>query len=233
MISRGLVVGGVVVPGTSDVLRTERAWWQDGHRSTRDRRGARVECYVQHWTGGHITHEESAGPSTYRAMLARKRPDGSPLDVAVNFVIGWGGSIWQVADVLTACVHVGDRVVIRRSVSTEHRWPGTRRWAERIGYREGPWRAVHITGGGLVEIMEPSRELLEASAHLAEMLAAIDHPRVSIPRIVPTTNRRMELAEVRRRTGAIEHGQVPSTKNKIDCVGVLNNHLARAGWARE
>lgn len=230
MIRHGLILGGQIVPGTDEVLSDSRFWVDAGHHSTRDRQGAKVELVTLHWTAGHTSHEDSAGPNTFAAMLARKRPDGSPLDCMVNFVVGWGGSIWQLADVLTACVHVGNRDVIRRSVSVEHRWPGTHKGAVRLGY-DAPHRKVHVVGDRDVEIMEPSSELLAASQRLAEMLAALDHPRVSIPRIVPTTNARMTSDVMRKRAGAVEHGQMPGS-TKIDCCGVLNENLADIGWQR-
>lgn len=230
-VSHGILCDNEIVPGTERVLRDPLYWWPAGSKDTRSRQGSKVVLYVQHWTGGHITHDADAGPNTYAAMVARKRPDGTELDCAVNFVIGWQGTIWQCADVLTACVHVGDRAVIRRSVSTEHRWPGTASWMRRLGYDE-PTRVVQIDGGRKLEVMLPSGPMLEASHWLAEKLASIQHPLVAIPRVVPRTNARMSVAEIRARTGAVEHGQVPSTQNKIDCAGLCNDNLAAHGWAR-
>lgn len=232
MIERGIIVDGNVAPGTERVKRTASAWWPYGHHSTRSRLGAEIDLYIQHWTAGHTTHDEDAGPTTFRAMSARKstkRP-GQLMDVAVNFVIGWRGTIWQVADVLTACVHVPGRPTIRRSVSTEHRWPGTKKNALRLGYDDGPWRTV-VIGGRKVEIMEPSKEMLEASLWLADALTTIKHPRVRIPRTVPPSNARFTAAQMRAFRGAAEHGQMPSS-DKIDCAGLLNDNLAHAGWDR-
>lgn len=232
---RGLVHRGRVLPGTDRVLRDPGSWWPDRHRSTRPRGGAEIDLFVMHWTAGHITHEEVAGPITFATMLARKstRRPGMPLDCAVPFVVGWGGSIWQTADLATACVHVGDRGVIRRSAAVECRWPGTRRWAERLGIT-GRWSTVRLADGGKVEAMLPSAELVAAVVWLAETLASlrdVEGSGVAIPRRVPATNARFTRAQQRAHRGGQEHGQVPGSLDKIDCVGLLNRELAAAGWA--
>ena len=233
MIERGLLVGGEIVAGTEWVLRDPACWWPPGHHSTRPRAPDQVtDLLVGHWTAGHISHEDEAGPRTYRAMLARRstRRPGQPLDVAVQLVIGWGGSVWQLADLTTACVHVGDRGVIARSIGVECRWPGTRRQAEHLGI-DGAWATVRV-GGQRLEVMLPSAELLASWVRVAEVIAELRGQHgIAVPRRVPAgATKRWTSAEQRAWAGAQEHAHVPGS-TKIDAAGLLIGALADHGWA--
>lgn len=226
MIEHGLLLDGVPIPSTERVQRDPEAWWPAGHHSTR----ARVwpaDLLVYHWTAGH---PRDTGADLYRSMLARQssaRP-GQPLDVAVQLAIGWSGAIWQLADLRTACVHVGDRRVIARSIGVECRWPGTRRQAERLGV-EGAWATVRVDGQR-VEVMLPSEAMLASAVWLAETLASLPpESGIAIPRRVPPSTRRFSRQEQAEHSGAQEHCHVPGSR-KIDAAGLLVGELARAGW---
>lgn len=245
MIERGLVVAGVVVPGTELVRRHPRAWWSWDVAADRPdlrlRKGAPIELLGGHWTGGPIREGEDAAVRTVAAMRARRRPeDGSLMDVSCHFVIGWGGGVWQVADLEHATVHMG-RAVNGRSVGVETTWPGYASQAVAIrdaiaakgrqphpGY-SGPVdvRTVH---GRQVECLRPSAELVAAWVALAELLADLSARRPELGLRIP---RRLAVPAPGRwpGKGAVEHWQAPGSK-KDDAGGYLLEALERAGWAR-
>lgn len=214
-IERGILVNGAVLPGTERVIRDPAAWWTAGERGTRPRGGRRADRLVGHWTGGHPRSGPTAGPRVVAAMRARKRPDGSPLDVGVHFVIGWDGLIWQTADLGAATVHVGHRAVNRRSVGVECCWPGTVTQAERLGV-DVEHVAPGQARGQRIRCMAPSPEMLDAWRWLYDALTRAQHPALAIPR----QRGSME------RPGAMEHADVPGTK--VDAAGLLVGALGLA-----
>lgn len=214
-IERGIVVDGRVQPGTDFVLRDPAAWWQAGERGTRGRQGVAATVLCGHWTGGPPREGPDAGPRTVRAMRARTRDDGSPLDVGVHFVVSWDGLVWQCADLVVATTHVGHRAINRRSIGVETCWPGLASQADKLeveGQRVRGWAR-----GAPVLCVAPSDALLDAWVRLAEALARLPAP-VGIPRQTGS------LA-----AGAIEHQLVPGT-SKVDAAGLLLDALRRHGW---
>jgi hypothetical protein len=231
VIEPGLIVGGHVVPGTDWVRRDSRAWFEAGQRGTRDRGGVETDILAGHWTGGPCRTGEGTARLVVAAMRARKRDDGSPLDVGIHGVIGWDGLVWQTADLATATVHVSDRRVIRRSIGFETCWPGTASQARKLGI-DGPYAAAWIVGHKTV-VLPPSEALLASWVRLAETLASLPpETGISIPRHVPVfgASRRFSLREQRAWSGGQEHCHIPSTR-KLDGGGYLVGALSAAGWA--
>lgn len=225
--SSGLLVGDEVIPGTEWIRRDPRAWWSHGERGTR-KRAAETNLLVGHWTAGHPHTGESAGPRVVRAMKARKRADGSMMEVGITFVISWDGLCWQTAPLDTAMVHAG-RAINPRSIGVECCWPGTAKWARRLGYE--PETARVLIGGRRVEVMLPSAALLTTWVRLAETLAGLDGlGGVRIPRRAIPDTRRLTARQQRQWTGAQEHAHVSSSR-KIDAAGLLVGALIEAGWA--
>ena len=214
-MERGILVNGDVLPGTERAMRDPDAWWQAGERGTRLRGGLPADRLVGHWTAGHPRTGPTAGPRVVAAMRSRKRPDGSPLDVGIHFVLGWDGLIWQTADLGIATTHVGHRAINRRSVGVECCWPGTVTQAERLGV-EVEHAAVGIARGQRVRCLAPSAELLDAWRWLWDALTQARHPAIAIPR------QRGSL----ERGGAMEHCDVPGTK--VDAAGLLVGALGLA-----
>jgi hypothetical protein len=225
-MQRGLLWRGAVVPGTDWILREPEAWWSPGERGTRPRTGA-PSLLVGHWTAGRPHEGPGTAQRVVRAMRARRRDDGSPLDVGIGFVVGWDGLVYQTADLDTAAVHVGSADWNARSVGVECCWPGTITQARRLDVdldidMQGVVRRV---AGAKVIAMRPSAELVAAWVRLAETLATV----LGIPRRVPSRVARMERREARAWTGAAEHLHCPGT-TKVDAAGLLIEALADAGW---
>jgi hypothetical protein len=237
-VSRGLVIAGEVIPGTERVLRDSSAWLEPGDRGTRQR-AATVDVLVGHWTGGEAGagNYDDDGPRVLRGMQARKRPDGSPMDVGIPFVIGACAEdaaiaqVWQTADPgLTACVHVGDRPLNRRSVGVEIVSPGL---PGPLDVRGRPRTAVPLLGR-VRTVLRFYDGQLRAWVWLAETLAALDgRAGITIPRRVPSygASARFGRVAARRWAGGMEHLHVPTT-TKVDAAGLLVDALASAGWAR-
>ena len=222
-VERGIVCRGVVIPGTERVIRDPAAWWTEG-RETRPRAGAAIDMLIGHWTGGPPRTGPIAGKKLVDAMNARKSADGGDLSVSVQLSIGWDGQVWQHADLATACVHVGDRRTIRRSIGVECMWPGSARQAVRLG---ADGEAITRTiDGRRVRLLAPSDELLEAWRWLAETLTgpAGRAAGLRIPRTV--LGLRRTLPELAASAGGVgEHATLPRAsdprKVKIDCCGLL------------
>jgi hypothetical protein len=224
MTEQGILWRGAIVPGTGWVLREPGAWWQPGERGTRPRSGA-PSLLVGHWTAGRPHEGPGTAQRVVRAMRARVRDDGSPLDVGIGFVIGWDGLVYQTADLDTATVHVGSADWNARSVGVECCWPGSVAQAARLGVQCREVRAR--VAGTVVRAMEPSLELVASWVRLAETLAAL----LSIPRRVPGHTDRMTARAMRQWTGAAEHLHARGS-TKVDAAGLLCGALAAAGWAR-
>lgn len=218
MIEHGILIGDRIIINTERVLRDSSAWWAHGERGTRPRAGYRISLLCGHWTAGHPRTGPAAGPKVVRAMKAREREDGSPMDVGIHFVIGWDGLIWQTADLVEATTHVGHRQANRQSIGVECCWPGTMTQATKLGMTDA--RAVRgVARGAAVKACAPSDELLAAWRWLADALTLAAHPLLAIPR---------QRGVVGERGGVIEHCDVPGG-TKVDAAGLLVGAL---GWGR-
>jgi hypothetical protein len=214
MLERGIVVNGQVLAQTDRVMREADAWWRNGERGTMPRGGLVADRLVGHWTAGNPRTGPTSGRRVVSAMKARKKPNGDPLQVAIHFVIGWDGLIWQTADLGIATVHVGNRRINACSVGVECCWPGTVENAKRLGC-EVESVTIGQARGVRVRCMTPSPELLEAWRWLSDALVAAHHPAVIIPRQKGTMTR----------PGVMEHCDVVGT-TKVDAAGLL---IAAAG----
>ena len=209
-----ITIGDHAVPGTDRVIQEPGAWWAPGDLGTRPRGGYVADRLVGHWTAGHHRTGPTAGPKVVRAMKSRKRPDGSPMDVGIHFVISWDGLIWQTADLAWGTVHVGSRPINARSIGVECAWCGSTKQAERLGIEVDP--VLGVARGQRVRAQRPSDDLLAAWKWLGEALASIDHPAVRIPRKRGGMDR----------PGVLEHCDVTGT-TKVDAAGLLVGAL---GW---
>lgn len=213
MIEHGIVVRGVVQPGTERVIRDSEAWWSAG-RETRPRRWP-VDLVCGHWTAGNCRTGPTAGRLLWRAMEARRGADGvRDLSVSIHHSISWDGLIWQHLDHEHAAVHVGHRPTIARSIGIECMWPGTAKQAARLG-AEGDV-VVRRWDGARVRCMQPSDEMLEAWRWLVDALSRIHE----IPRVAAPSDRRLTLPELARHRGVLEHASLPGTR-KVDACGLL------------
>lgn len=249
---RGLVVAGQLVPGTEWIRRDpERAWWRPGERGTRPR--ARVRDLVGfHWTAGEAGVRDPDGPlgpldeydddaaRVVAAMRARLRPDGSPMSVGIDFVIGacppdakWA-PLWQTIDIgLCAAVHMGRGEINARCPAAEIVSAGLpdKPGKPRRDLRNRPQITMPVYGRQLRQLAFYPGQIRTALA-LAELLASLDGlAGIRIPRRVPLgLTRAMGLPELRRYAGAIEHLHCPPNE-KIDAGGQIVTVLRDAGWA--
>jgi len=241
MIEHGLLVAGAVVPGTDLVRRHPDAGWDWArHLDRPDLRkrpsGKDTTLLVGHWSGGPIRIGDDVAPLTVAAMRARKRPDGTLMDVSAHFVIGWDGQVWQLADLALATVHVGGGLN-PRSIGVETAWPGTAKQADSIvaaltrrgkpvpeGYRQPRERRL-VRRRPLVCLvcLKPSKALLSGWVRLAELLAALPASTgIVIPR---------QLAKAPGWRGVCEHQHAPKA-TKVDAAGYLVDALEAVGWGR-
>lgn len=211
MIAHGIVVNGDVLPGTERVIRDSDAWWEAGALGTRPRGGRKASWLVLHWTGGRPRTGPLAGPKVVRAMKARKRKDGSPMDVGIHFVVSFDGIIWQTADLGIGTVHVGHRAINAGSVGVECCWPGTAKQAAKLGVELSGWGTeVGTARGQRVHCMRPSAELVDAVRWLYDALTMASHHALEIPRKRGRVDRH----------GVMEHCDVPGG-TKVDAAGLL------------
>jgi hypothetical protein len=228
-LQRGIVRNGIVLPGTEWCLREPGAWWTAGERGTKAR--SSTTLIVAHWTAGGRHEGPGTAQRVVRNMKARKRDDGTPMEVGIHFVIGWDGMCFQTADLDVATVHVSAGWN-PRSIGVECCWPGTMSNARKIGavdlHDRGERRHV---AGARVDCLPPPSELLASYVRLCETLAL----HCGIPRVVPLAADghplldRMTAKRARSWEGAAEHLHSPST-TKVDAAGYLCGALQRAGW---
>ena len=238
-VARGLVIADEIVPGTERILRDPSAWFAPDDHGCRAR-AELVDVLGGHWTAGEagIGSYDDDGPRVVRGMRARTKDDGvTPLDVSIHFVIGAcaddaeQATIWQTADPgLTACCHIGDRRIGRRSVGVEVVSAGM---PGRLDLRGRPRATVPLLGR-VRTVLRFYPGQLRAWLWLAETLAALDgRGGIRIPRRVPAfgASRRMTIREARGYAGALEHLHAPRT-TKSDAGGLLVDALAGIGWER-
>lgn len=219
-IAHGIVVGGIVIPGTDRVIRDSCAWWTEG-RETRPRDGRPVDMLIGHWTAGPARVGPAAGKRLFDAMEARENKDGEDLSVSVQLSISWDGLIWQHADLETGCVHVGARPIIRRSVGVECMWPGTTAQAARLGVAGASVRRP--IDGVTASCLAPSDALLESWRWLADTLTGPDAGALGLRIPRRTLGLRRTLGELTRSPGGVgEHATLPrGAPVKIDACGLL------------
>jgi hypothetical protein len=210
----GIVCHGIVLPGTERVIRSPAAWWASGERGTRPRAGERITRICGHWGGGHHRTGVEAAAKMVRAMKARKRADGSPMDVGIHFVISWDGVVVQTADLADATTHVGSRAINRTSIGVEHCWSGTMTQARKLGIDATP--VMGVARGLPVKACAPSPELLAAWRWLVGTLALAQHPLLAIPLVRGSMTK----------PGVMEHCDVKGT-TKVDCGGILLREVVR------
>lgn len=250
-----LIIAGreVVFPDHGRIRdgRTVGAWWERDEFGT-DARAHATDIFTVHWTAGEagirdpdgpgpLTPYDDDGPRVVRSMKARmsKQRPGERLRVSIQFVIGacdpdddWP-PIWQTMDLAwNSAVHVGSRVVNRRSAavevvnSGEHGGP--------LDVRNRPSRVVRMLGREL-EVASFFPGQMRAIGWLATVLsshdddtdlgAALRGARYAIPRQVPTRRgallaKRFTTAQLARWKGAMEHFHVPGTKIDAALMGV-------------
>lgn len=230
-VERGIVLNGVVLPGTDFVLRDTLAWF-DPVKDAADvpkRVHWPITQIVYHWTAGHAHLGGAAASRVVRAMKARLRTDGSLMSVSCHFVVSWDGLVFQVADLGRMAIHAG-RVLNRDGIGVEQCWPGTERQMLKLGAAGQVQRRQCVEGP--IDCMRPSESMLAASVRLAEAIAALPpSTRVHVPRVVPATTQRMKPAPAARFRGVCEHVHSPGSE-KQDCAGYVVDALAAAGWAR-
>lgn len=253
----GLLIEDRVIEfaGCERIRRDSRAWWPAGHYST-EPRGGDISVLCWHWTGGEagLRSYDDDAPRVVAAMQARKSSADptKPLRVSVQFVIGAcdedpdaDALIWQTMDLgASTAIHVGDRVINRRSIGVEVVSCGFS--GGETDTRKRPSRDVYIAGRR-VKIARFYDGQMRAIAWLATVLSSADdvdsdlatalrRARISIPRLVPQRrgqllSQRFTQREARTWRGAMEHLHSPST-TKIDA-GLQGLEACRdlAEWA--
>lgn len=220
-IQTGILVDNVVLPNTRWVIRDSRAWWTPGQPGCHLRSSYDVTRIVGHWTGGKPHEGPDAGRRVVSNMKARKRPDGSPLDVGIHFVISWDGMVFQTMDLGLKAVHVGSRNINETSIGVECCWPGTYAQAQKLGV-DGHMLTVDL--GRKLDVLRPSYAMLESWRRLVDTLTTapdVEGPTaMRVPRNVPATTKRFTAREMRSYRGIMEHWHVRGTE-KLDAAGLL------------
>lgn len=250
---RGLLIEDAVVPGTDRIIRDSAAWWEVGERGT-IRRAPVMDIALFHWSAGEAGLRDPDGPSgpldeydddgrrLVAAMKDRRREDGSPMSVAIQFSIGacdpdddWA-NCWQHCDIgRVACIHVS-KLWNPRAIGTEIISAGMpdKPGGPRFDLRNRPQIVVPLIGARR-RTLAFYRGQIRTAVWLAETLAAL-HGRggIQIPRQVPASlaTRRLTPCEAARWRGGAEHCLSPST-TKLDAGGQIMSALVDdAGWAR-
>lgn len=225
-VDKGIIVGGVLMPGSEWVVRDSAAWWSRSvplDLPDLRLRPASISLLCGHWTGGNARTGPVAGPAVVRAMKSRKRDDGTAMSVSIHFVISWDGLCWQTCDLADVAIHAGGRVNLR-SVGVECCWPGTSEQAAKLGHDGKP--ETRMVRGRQVRTVPPSSELAATWTRLARLLSAPETRAwstglVAIDRVC-SRGRPPE-------SGACEHMDVPGT-TKVDAAGYLLDALRVDGW---
>lgn len=207
-IDSSALLNGRVLPGTDWILRDSRAWWRRGERGTVRRGDFDLDTIVGHWTAGPCLVGPDAARRVVRNMKARKRADGTPMQVGIHFVVTWDGLVFQTCDLGLGTVHVSSREINRSSIGIETCWPGTEANARRLGVDAG-----HFIERRGMSILEPTEDMVRAYVRLCGTLASV----LNIPRRVSVFD------------GHMEHFQVVGTE-KVDAAGMWNESLIAAGW---
>lgn len=240
-VERGLMLGGLVVPGTDWIIRDSAAWWNPTDYGAKPRaKDTEINVLTGHWTAGEAgaRRADDDGPFIVRVMRNRPSkafPPPAKMKVSIHFVIGADGTVWQTMDPLTTvAIHVGDGRINARSIGVEVVNPGTgpmvpQRPRKTVKHRMFP--TLKQPQGRVVAQRAFYPTQINAWVDLAETLAL----HVSIPRQVPRGAQggleleRFTDAEAKRWKGAMEHFHVPSTE-KRDAGTQLIRALMDGGW---
>lgn len=211
-MQHGIVVGGEVLPGTERVMRDEGAWWSPTGNGHCPRRGHIADQVVLHWTGSPMSSGPRAPIDAVRRMTDRKGKTGQPLKVGCHFLV-FPDAIYQTCDLSDGIFHVGHRATARRSIGIEIDFPGTHAEALKLGI---PHEAVMgVAKGQPVKCMKPAPELVANVVALVDLLCAIDHPAVRVPR------KRGGLGKA----GVLEHADMPKPSTKVDTASLFYRAL--------
>jgi hypothetical protein len=242
---RGIIVGGVVVPGTDFVQRIAGKWWNAGDFGTRSKL-PKITKLVGHWTAGEaggVKNVDGHGDRVFDVLKTRTKADGSPLACGITFVIGApkdpndDAQIWQFMDpATTAGIHVGSGVVNGGSIGVEIVSAGSPGSLD-VRKRE---RVTLDLLGGTVEALRFYPGQIRSWVKLANVFGGknlghgieIARKVPSLNGTVPMTSRRFTATEAQNWSGAAEHFLVPGT-TKVDAAGLLIGALAADGWALE
>lgn len=229
-VDAGVVLNGVVLPGTEWILRDSRAWFPPDLADAPPRRHWPVTQMVAHWTGGRCRVGPDAARGVVDAMKARLRDDGTLMSVSCHFVISWDGLVFQVCDLARMTIHAG-RVLNRDGIGTEMCWPGYESQAIRLA--QGGGSTPRTVAGRRISIQTPAETMIASMVRLAETLASLPaSTRIAIPRIVPKDTARLKPGAAALFKGVCEHLHSPGSE-KEDCAGVVCDALVeRVGWKR-
>lgn len=223
--AEGLLYDGVNV-GLPFVRRDSRAWWTEG-RETRPRADV-IDLGFAHWTGGPPRYGDNAALTLFRSMNARKGKSGEDLSVSVQFTIATDGTVWQLADMRTACVHVGDRTSLARSYGVEFAWPGTAKQARALKI---PHTAEDLQWGDdarPVRVAQLPAPMLVAYRRLTLGILGLSLPGLAVPRVLAPMRPFESKAEANGFKGLAEHANLPGT-TKRDLVGQSLRYLGKMG----
>lgn len=244
-IETGCLIENQIVPDSDWILRDPDRWWEPGDFGTTPK-ADKVTMLVGHWTAGEAGGQRNStrhGPRVYDVMKNRKsRKTGKPLKVSVPFVIGapedpdYDGfaPCWQFMDPgLVAGIHVGKRIINRKSIGVEVVSGGL---PGRTDSRKRPQTEIELFGKERPALMFYPAQI-RTWIRLANLLSSDSlDGGISIPKIVaadsdghPRTSSRFSVKEVKAFEGSAEHWQMPGTR-KVDAGGMLNEALAGAGW---
>lgn len=240
-IERGLMLGGLVVPGTDWIIRDSSAWWKPSDYGAKHRDpSTEINVLTGHWTAGEAgaRRADDDGPFIVRVMRNRPSnvyPPPAKMKVSITFVIGADGTVWQTMDPLTTvAIHVGDSRINARSVGVEVVNPGT---GPMVAQR--PRATVKLRM--FPSLKQPQGRIVKQRAFYPTQIASwVDlcetlTEHLPIPRQVPRAAgggleiERFTTPESRRWNGAMEHYHVPST-TKVDAGTQLMRALIDAGW---
>ncbi len=235
MIERGILLNGVVIPGTESVQRSGDGWFDTKADAADLRRRPKgdVTLGVLHWSGGPFRVGEIAATALVDAMKGRQRADGSPMSVSCHFLVDAAGNPWQTADLGVATIHAGS-AANPRSIGIEVAHPGTGTNAAAIAKTlRARGRPVHVAyeakpvtrpARGAAIRVQPAPDAQTAGVvALCELLVSLPaETGIVIPRQLALTG------PPARRRGFCEHQHLPGTK--LDAAGLFVDALRVAGW---
>lgn len=260
----GLIIKGKMIefPGSERIRdgRKVGAWWGRDEFGTGPREGD-ITLLTGHWTAGEAGVKDPDGPgplteydddgarvvSSMKNRVSTKRP-GQPLQVSIQFVVGACApdapfaNIWQTMDLgWNTAIHVGERIVNRRSIGIEtvnsgaHGGPlDVRNRASSKRRLIGAEREYALFYPGQIQSLVWLADVLTSHEEMSPLGAALRDAGIRIPRQVPVENgvlfsKRMTEKQMRKWKGSMEHFHVWST-NKIDAALMFCDACVQAGF---